>query len=277
MSYPRLGNLNEVTGDFLVKFDWEQISDENGETKFSVVPIEKSFEISNKYFKKLFDEGKIALYWSAYSSKTYLFIESDTFTTVYFKGNKVGGTIELNYYLVAKEDFTFNPPKGEVNSFFEGKIDIKRGVKMSVDNRKALIKPNIVSFGASSTLIKYKLEKDLDKEFRIDFESADKYIWLSIKNTHFINQLNKSLRPKHSKALTMNSFFGAILIDAIRQLNNDKEYRWKEDLKELINYDESKKDLYDDFDYAFDVYNTSLVKNEILFHNIMNQFENLDE
>ena len=273
MSYPRLGNPNEVNGDFSVEFNWEYKSDENGETKYSITPNKKSFEISNKYFEKLFNEGKIALYWSAFCSKTFLFLENDTFRTIYIKGNNLGGSIELNYYLVAKEDFTLNPPKSEVNSFFDGKTNIKRGTIMSIDDRKELIKPNIVGFGASSTLIKYKLDKGLEKEFRIDFEGADKFIWLHIKNSDFIDHLNKSLRPKHTKTLAINSFFGAILIDAIRQLNNDKEYKWKEDLKELINYEESKRDLYDEFDYAFDIYNTSLIKNEILFYNIMNELE----
>ena len=136
---------------------------------------------------------------------------------------------------------------------------------MSVDNRKKVIKPNISDLGSSSSIIKFKLDSSQPKEFRVDFQK-DKFIWVFIKNKNFINKLRRLLNHKKTKGLIVNSFFGAILIDAIRKLSDEENHTaWKEDLKEMIGFEEGKKDLYEDFDYALTEFNESFFNDEHIF------------
>ena len=174
MSYPRLGNALEASGDFSIEFDWERIF-ENGAEWYKISPNKELFKIDNNYYKQLFNKDKIALYWSVFCSKTFYFSSHKNFEQIKISATKIGGAFDINYYLIADKEFQFSPNEGEVNSFFAGVYEIKKGTILSVDNRKKVIKPNISDLGSSSSIVKFKLLKNLDKEFKVEFTN-DKYI-----------------------------------------------------------------------------------------------------
>ena len=275
MSYPRLGNSLEVSGDFSIEFDWERTY-KNGVEWYSITPNKDSFEIENDYFLKLFNQGKIALYWSIFCSKTFYFSNHKNFDQINIPTLKIGGAFDINYYFIADKNFKFSPNDGDVNSFFMGEYKIEQGSILSIDTRKKVIKPNISDLGSSSSIVKFKLDSKLPKEFRVDFDK-DKFIWVFVKNKQFTNKLRRLLIHKKTKGLIVNSFFGAILIDAIRKLSDqDIHTAWSEDLKEMIGFEEGKKDLYEDFDYALNEFNESFFNDkQTFFHAIIKQLEDL--
>jgi len=275
MSYPRLGNQLETNGNFSVNFNWERVY-KNGVEIYSINPLKESFSINNEYYDTLFKEGKVSLYWSVFCSKTFFFTDKINFEKVQIETINIGGPFEINYYLIANQDFTFSPLEGSVNDFFKGEYIIEKGSILSVDDRREIIRPKIIEVGASSSIIKFKLDSKIENEFRVEFDK-DKFIWISIKDKKFIKSLNRLLLQKSSKALIVNSFFGATLIDAIRQLSDDEnQYSWKEDLKNMIEFDENKKDLYSEFDYAMNQFNNKFFNDDdIFFHKLANQLENL--
>ena len=192
MSYPRIGKLNEVNGDFSVNFNWELIQNDAADAYYLIGPDEKTFHISNNYYSQLLKEDKIILYWSVTCFQTFFQEEKVDFEKINIPTSEVGGRLEINYYLVAKKDFILDPPKGEVDDFFLGRSSISRGAIISQDDRKEIIKPEIVHFGNSSSLLKYTLKPQQKEEFRVEFDSGDKYIWLFIRDKDFINKLKES-------------------------------------------------------------------------------------
>ena len=53
MSYPRLGNALEASGDFSIEFDWERIY-ENETEWYKISPNKELFKINNDYYEQLF-------------------------------------------------------------------------------------------------------------------------------------------------------------------------------------------------------------------------------
>ena len=72
MSYPRLGNILEASGDFSIEFDWKRAY-KNGAEWYLITPNKDSFKIDNDYYRELFKQGSIVLYWSVFCSKTFYF------------------------------------------------------------------------------------------------------------------------------------------------------------------------------------------------------------
>lgn len=279
MSYPRIGNQLEVNGDFEVSFDYKEQFSGNDTTSFIVQPNQESFKINNDYYNHLFNQGKISLYWSIYCSSSFLFQEYKNFQKTEIPVSKMGEVVEINYYLVANENFQFNPPEGSVNSFFSNKVNIEKGCILSVDDRKNKVKLKIIDHGVKSSILNFELDVKMKDDIKVEFEQADKYIWVKIKNKKFFDDLDRMLSRKNLKPLAINSFFGPIFIDAIRRLSNDEnQLTWMEDLKRIIDFDESNKDLYDDFDYALKIYNEKLFNDgNILFHRLIEDFNKLSD
>jgi hypothetical protein len=279
MSYPRIGNQLEVNGDFEISFDYKEQLAGFDTTSFVVQPNQESFKINNDYYSQLFDEGKICLYWSIYCKTSFLFQEYTNFEKTEIPVSKMGEVVEINYYLIANENFEFNPPEGSVNSFFSSKVNIDKGCILSVDNRKNKINLKIIDHGVKSSILNFELDVKMTDEIKVEYEQADKYIWVKIKNKEFFNGLDRMLSHKNLKPLAVNSFFGPIFIDAIRRLSNDNnQLTWMEDLKRIIEFDESNKDLYADFDYALKVYNEKLFNDgNIFFHKLIEDFNKLSE
>ena len=118
MSHPIIGNPNEVNGDFFLRFHNPTIQIQESKSFYIIKPDQDSFEIENTYFKKLFDENKIIISWSIYSSKTFFQISSTNFKEVKFNTERISGSFEVSFCLCANKDFVFDPPKESVNSFF---------------------------------------------------------------------------------------------------------------------------------------------------------------
>ena len=278
MSYPRIGNNLEVNGDFEVSFDYKELTGEKN-SFFIVEPNEDSFQIKNDYYDRLYKEGKISLYWSVYCSTSFLFQEYLNFQTTKIPISEMGEIVEINYYLIANERFEFNPPEGSVNSFYLNKVNIDKGCVLSVDDRKTRIKLKVIDHGVRSSILNFELDVNMEDEIKVEYEKADKYIWVRIKNKEFFDGLDRMLTQKNLKPLAVNSFFGPIFIDAIRRISDDEnQLTWMEDLKNMIDFDEDNKELYSEFEYALKIYNEKLFNDgNIFFHKLIKDFNKLSD
>lgn len=276
MSHAIIGNNNEVFGDFLVDFNYELKTKGKG-SYFKISPDKKSFKINNSYYKKLFDQNKIFLSWNIYDSKTFFTESKENFDSLEFDTTKIGGVFQINYNLCSKTKFIYDPPKGSVNDFFLGKIEISKGCILSL-KQSIRIKPNIVNFGGSSSIIKFKLEENINENFRIDYSgNAEGKILVIIQKKDFVTKLKKCLNLKNTNDLTVNSFFGSILIEAIRRLPDENDYKWKEDLKAMIEFDEKVADTYKEFENAFEQYNLYFGNEKNFLNSSMKQLTNILE
>ena len=276
MSYPRIGNTLEVNGDFAIDFDPKRIYI-NGKNYYSISIKKGSLVFHNEYFEKLYSREKIEIYWSVFCSKTFYYSSHYGFEKVDIPTHELGGLIEINYYIIARENFTFEGVKGSVNEFFVGKYNIEKGCVLSVDDRKKIIKPNIIDLGAASSIIKFKIEKNLENEFSVQFET-DSHIYVIIKSKKFVDRLNQLLKQKMTRAIIINSIFQSIFVEAIQMLaDDDTEMEWKENLKLMINFDENNKENYKEFDYAFNEYVThfSSKDNQMFLKQVVDDLDKL--
>ena len=269
MSHPIIGNPNEVNGDFFLRFHNPRIEIQESKSFYIIKPDQDSFEIENTYFKKLFDENKIILSWSIYSSKTFFQISSTNFKEVKFNTERISGSFEVSFCLCANKDFVFDPPKESVNSFFEGKTNINKGCILSKEI-KFTINPSIVNRGGISSILEFRYKKELDNEYSVRYSDPSGRIVVYIKDRTFFSVLNNLTTKKHTKKIAINSFFCSIIVEAIRLLSkDDEEYDWSSDLKAVIEFNDDNKEYYLDFDNALNVYNEKFgdggfLKNSIL-------------
>lgn len=253
MSHPIIGNPNEVNGDFFLEFHDPNLHVKKENSFYIIRPNPESFVIENEYFKQLFDEKKIILSWKIYSSKTFFNVSSQNFKEVKFSTNKISGSFEISFCLCANQDFEFNPPKGAVNSFFEGKTKIDKGCIISKET-KFRINPNIVNRGGISSILEFRYMDELDKEFDVRYNDNSGRIVVYIKDKSFYNILNSLTTKKQTKKIAINSFFSSIIIEAIRLLSTDEHFDWADDLKAVIDFDDDNKEFYSEFDNAINVY-----------------------
>lgn len=276
MSYPRLGVLEETSGDFQLNFNWEYIiiDDIN---YIRIEPLEESFEIKNEYFKELFEKKHIQLSWQINSHKTFFHQSILGFKFIDINCSKISGNISVGYSMIAINDFTLKPTALEFNQFFvNSEFNIKKGTILSDDGREFIIKPKLLEHSGSSSIVRFKLQENLPEEFSIDF-TTDKYITYSIKNKDFVDSLKTLLRRKKKiKHLIINNFFSAIYIEAIQRLSDDQEeLSWKDDLKEIVKFNEANKDLYSDFEGAYKIYNSFLANNNSIIEETLKELNNI--
>ncbi len=275
MSYPRLGVKGETSGDFYLNFNWEYvvIKDIN---YIRVKPIEESFQIKSKYFQELFDKKQLNLAWQVSSHKTFFHKESISFDHIDIECSKISGNITVGYSLIAVNDFVLEPIEGEFNNFYMGtSYDIVKGTILSDDGREYIIKPQLLEFTGSSSIIRFKHNNTLPENFRIDF-TTDKYITYSIKDKDFVDNLKTFLtRKKKIKNLIINNFFGPIYIEAIQRLSDEEELSWKDDLKDIINFDETKSEIYSDFEESYRIFDACLTNRESLLEESLKELNNI--
>ena len=276
MSHPIIGNTNEVKGNFFLEFNEAKIEIFEGESYYIIKPNEDTFKIENEYYQKLFDENKIILSWKIYSSKTFFQMTSINFNELKFNTNRISGSFEVSFCLCANSDFEFDPPKGSVNSFFEGKNIISKGCIISKETRFR-INPNIVNRGGISSILEFRHIEHLDKEYDVRYGDPSGRIVVNIKDKSFFNILNRLTSKRQTKKIAINSFFSSVIVEAIRLLaNEDDYYHWADDLKAVIDFDEENIESYDEFDKALNTYNEKFGENGFLKNSII-EINNLIE
>ena len=77
-------------------------------------------------------------------------------------------------------------------------------------------------FFNKDSILNFELDVNMEDEIKVEYEKADKYIWVRIKNKEFFDGLDRMLTQKNLKPLAVNSFFGPIFIDAIRRISDDE-------------------------------------------------------
>ena len=257
MSIPRLGIINEVSGDFYQGFDFYQDKNEN----FIIIKLENDSLKLDSYYKKLIQENKVFIDWKLVCDSTFL-QRYPKDNVIKIKDTDISKKCEIFYSLVCLEDFNLEPNES-FNQFFNRNYNIKKGMILSAE-RKEIFWANDDNIQSYADFIKIEVNNAVDAEYlHVNFDNDIIIITTNDEDLkkdfeYYDNKINYKL-------INRELLLSNIIINAIRRIGEaeeenssvDVQFKWAEYLKKQIGIQEDELEDLKDYNFASDLYYNS--------------------